>query len=374
MKVFIFVCGEGLGHATRCLAIGRRLAAEGCGVVYGGYGYSRDMILDSGGVVEEILSEIKLVGDAGSLDIGTSVGETLKSSKVITGPRIVRLLRKHKPDVVLSDSYFNAVFAAKLTKTPCALMMNQMKMGTYFRDRGMKLRAVGKLVEKFSHRVFKSVDKIIIPDYPPPYTVCDKNLVFSQEYISKIEYSGPLVRKLCGEVRAKSLRKPHVLSMVGGFGYRKSIFDAVLACSERTRDVYFTLVAGPSVDVDELGGGSSNVAIVKYLRNPLPYLKSCDMAVVAGGHSSMMECLAFGKPMLSIPDMFHSEQQNNAGELERLGVGRLLSYLTPPPVFEACIREVLADKVMHRRCEIFMSLAKSLDGPGKVYEMLKGLE
>jgi UDP:flavonoid glycosyltransferase YjiC (YdhE family) len=44
MKVMIFVCGEGLGHTSRCISIGKELVSAGHDVHFGAYGYSRELI------------------------------------------------------------------------------------------------------------------------------------------------------------------------------------------------------------------------------------------------------------------------------------------------------------------------------------------
>jgi len=85
MKIQIFMCGEGLGHTSRCLAVGERLIKEGHRVVFCAYGYSKKHIEGAGFNALEIPSEIKLVGKSGSGCIKDAVkkgfidGETAKN-------------------------------------------------------------------------------------------------------------------------------------------------------------------------------------------------------------------------------------------------------------------------------------------------------
>ncbi|WP_269848631.1 hypothetical protein [Methanosarcina horonobensis] len=44
MKILLFICGEGLGHTGRCLALGREFLAAGHEVNFGAYGYSKELV------------------------------------------------------------------------------------------------------------------------------------------------------------------------------------------------------------------------------------------------------------------------------------------------------------------------------------------
>ena len=61
MKIIILICGEGLGHTSRCLALGKEFLAAGHEVHFGAYGYSKEMVEKTGYSAHEIPSEIKLL-------------------------------------------------------------------------------------------------------------------------------------------------------------------------------------------------------------------------------------------------------------------------------------------------------------------------
>ena len=48
MKILILICGEGLGHTSRCLALGKEFLTAGHEVHFGAYGYSKEMIEKTG--------------------------------------------------------------------------------------------------------------------------------------------------------------------------------------------------------------------------------------------------------------------------------------------------------------------------------------
>jgi UDP-N-acetylglucosamine--N-acetylmuramyl-(pentapeptide) pyrophosphoryl-undecaprenol N-acetylglucosamine transferase len=369
MKTQIFMCGEGLGHTSRCLAVGERMVKEGHQIVYGAYGYSKKHIEEAGFNVQEIPSEIKLVGKSGSLSMRESIEETLRGIDPMAYPRVYNMIRKEKPDVVISDSYFLGAISARMNKIPLIFILNQTDTSTFFTNRGIDVALVGKFVKGFEDIIQRYVEHIVIPDFPPPYTVCGKNTPLSPKLVDKVEYTGPLVRKRYREVKAEKLKKPHVFSMVGGFGYREKLFYNVNSTAELMEDFNFTLVAGPSVDLKKLRKGD-NVNVIGYLNNVFPHVKGSDVVIASGGHSTIMECLSFGKPILSFPDMFHSEQQHNAEKIQELGVGMHLSYFTPPIMISECIQDALK---LSRKCSRMREFAEKLDGPKKILEKAEEL-
>jgi len=369
MKIQIFMCGEGLGHTSRCLAVGERLIKEGHRVVFCAYGYSKKHIEGAGFNALEIPSEIKLVGKSGSLSMRASIEETLKGIDPLAYPRVFNLIKKEKPDVVISDSYFLGAISAKMNRIPLIFILNQTDPSTFFKNRGIDVALIGKFVEGFEDIVYKYIDYIVIPDFPPPFTICEKNVPLKPKLVDKVEFSGPLVRKRYGEVEEIDLDKPHVFSMVGGFGYRERLFSNVISTAEMMENFNFTIVAGPGVDPEHLREEvGDNVNVIGYLNDVFPYLKASDVIIAPGGHSTMMECLSFGKPILSFPDMFHSEQQNNAERVQELGVGMRLSYFTPPFMISECIKDAVK---FEKNCLRMREFAERLDGTKRVLEMIE---
>lgn len=372
MRVLIFMCGEGLGHTSRCISLGGELLSAGHDVEFGAYGYSKELLQKTGYRVHEIPSEIKLVGKAGSLSMKESVEATIRNAKLMGGPQVLKLISECRPDAVVSDSYYLGILAAKAKRLPTHVIVNQTRMEEFFRNRGIPMEILGGLAKSFYMRVFANVDTVIIPDYPPPYTICRRNLAFTEEMVGKVFYSGPMVRKKYAQVKAKELGRPHVLSMIGGFGYREKIFNNILEAARLDRSIGYTLVSGPSVKADKFAAPPRNAEILPFIEDPFPHLKGSDLVIAPGGHSTIMEAMSFGKPLLSIPDMLHSEQENNATVLSEEGVGKRLSHLTPPKVIIECVREVLDDRMFRKKAARLRRLSAELNGPAAVREIIEG--
>lgn len=371
MKVMIFICGEGLGHTSRCLALGKEFLAAGHEIEFGAYGYSKDLAEKTGYKAQEIPSEIKLVGKAGGLDFTGSIEATLKNAQLFGGPKVLKLIRDFKPDIVVSDSYYLGALAAMFLKIPVYLIINQSNMEEFFKNRGVPIRLLGELTKKFYKEVFEKTDKIIIPDYPLPYTVCRKNLNFTPKIREKLFYSGPLVREKYEDVHRIFLQKPHVVSLIGGFGYREPIFRKVLTTASLDSGINYTLISGPNLNPTKFREIPENVQLLRFVEDTFPYIKSSDVVIAPGGHSTIMEALSFGIPILSFPDEGHSEQENNAAVIEEEGYGRMLSYSTPPEVILECIREVLEDEKYRSKVGRLQRLATELGGPKAIRELLE---
>jgi len=371
MKVLVFICGEGLGHTSRCIALGRELLDAGHEVYLGAYGYSKEFIERKGYRTLEIPPEIKLVGDSGSLNLKKSIISTLKSGSVFGIFKVLSLLKEKKPDIVVSDSYFTGIIGSKARGIPVYLIVNQSNMENFFKNGGIALRTMGWIIKQFYIYIFKRVDKIIIPDFPMPYTVCRLNLAFEKKVSKNLFFSGPLVLEKFDNVKAAVLQKPHVLSLIGGFGYREPIFRKVIEVAKLDKSINYTLLSGPNLNPDVFSHLPENVTIKHFINDQFPYLKASELVIAPGGHSTIMEALTFGVPVLSFPDINHSEQESNAAVVDFEGYGRRLDYSASPEEILQSIRELLKDKKICQKVEIMKKRSKDLNATAAIKELLE---
>jgi uncharacterized protein (TIGR00661 family) len=371
MRVMIFVCGGGLGHTSRCISIGKELVSAGHEVHFGAYGYSKELIGRKGFKTHDVPSEITLVGKAGSLNLKKSILATFKRGQFLGIIKIRKLLKRTKPDVVISDSYFMGMISAKSRSIPCYLIVNQSNMEEFFKGKGISSKIIVEIVKKSYIGMFKMADKILIPDFPLPHTVCRKNLEFKKNTWKKVFFSGPLIGKTFEETTVEKLERPHVLCTVGGFGYREPIFRKVIEAAGMDNSISYTLLSGPSVDPESLGTLPENVTILKFIDDQFPYMKASDLVIAPGGHSTMMEALSFGVPMISVPDQKHSEQQNNASVIEEDGLGKMMDYSASPEDILENIRLLVNDEKYRNKLTEMREMTKELNGPGGVRSMVE---
>jgi len=367
----ILVCGEGLGHTSRCISLGKEMEAAGHDVHFGAYGYSRELIEKKGHTTHTISSEITLIGKAGSLNMKKSILATFRKGQLREVIKLRKLLKRIDPDVIVSDSYYIGLLTAKSRSIPCHLMMNQSNMENFFKGFGISSKIIAEIVKTFYAGVFKLTDGLIIPDYPLPHTVCRKNLELTENSWKKVFFSGPLIGKTFEETDAFELKRPHVLCTVGGFGYREPIFRKVIDAARMDSSINYTLLSGPNVDEDKFDSIPDNVQILSLIEDQFPYLKASDVIIAPGGHSTMMEALSFGIPMISIPDQSHSEQQNNAIVIEEDGLGKKLGYSASPSDILENIRSLTGEEKYKNKLNEMRELAEELNGPVALREMLE---
>ncbi|WP_406656641.1 glycosyltransferase [Methanolobus sp. ZRKC2] len=373
MDVILFTCGEGLGHTGRSITLGRELMSAGHTVHFGAYGYSKELIEKSGYTVCEIPQELKLVGKEGSLNLEASIRHTIKSMSLRNILSVFRLVREKDPDIIVSDGYYLGILAARLKKIGTCMIVNQSNMEEFFQSKGSAVGVLGIFVRRFYHFIYHTVDRIVVPDFPEPYTVCARNLAFPQDIRKKMTFSGPLVRKRFSEVEAPDMASPHVLCTIGGFGYRREIFDKILVAAKMDHRINYTLIAGPSLDIGELGEIPENVNICSFIADPFPYYKASDLVISAGGHGTLMETLSFGLPLFSFPDQGHNEQENNAQVVDNRGYGRRLDYSVSAQELLSMICEVVFEGKFGENTAELRKQAESLYGPASVRKLLESI-
>src|SRR5512136_1778160 len=101
MIILFVVCGEGLGHASRCLHLGHYLQQQGHTVHFAGYGKSHDFMDQHGCTkLHHTPREVCLEGEDGFF----SLKKTLLCSKwividmVLSAMSVSRLISRHKFD------------------------------------------------------------------------------------------------------------------------------------------------------------------------------------------------------------------------------------------------------------------------------------
>jgi UDP-N-acetylglucosamine--N-acetylmuramyl-(pentapeptide) pyrophosphoryl-undecaprenol N-acetylglucosamine transferase len=371
MKLLLLMCGEGLGHTSRCLALGKEFRAAGHEVNFGACGYSKKLVEKTGHQACEIPSEIKLVGETGIFDIRKSIKETLRNTSPSGFRRILELIEKLKTDVVLSDGYYKGILAAQVKKTPVYFIGHQFNMIEFFQKQDFLIRLVGKPVKRFYNYILTSVNGIMVPDYPLPYSVNRKNFTLPRNISDTIFFTVPLIRCRYNEVESKTFQRPNILSTIGAFGYRAAIFRNVIEAAKLGPGIHYTFISGPEIDPKQFSKIPRNAKFTGFTQNPFPYYKGADLVITAGRHGTILESLSIGLPVRSFQDEKHTEQENNATVVEEERYGKRMNYRKGPKVILACIREVLEGKQYFEKTALLRELAELLDGPSSVRKFLE---
>jgi len=355
-RVYFSVCGEGYGHSTREMAIASRL--EGAEVLFGSYGYVLDRIKQVFPVVE-VGREFEMVGTKGSFNMAATVRKSGRS--VLSFSRIIseekKIMDKNRVTCVVVDGRTAAVFAAFQLGIPCIIVANQTSLQPFFENCSLYLHLLGKPVEFTMKTIVTLAEEVLIPDFPPPNSVCLPTLSRSRHVMKKQRFIGPAVG-LEQPPEAQDIESPLVLTLLGGHPFRQPLFQSIIRAARLLPEVNFLVFTKFKAE-----NPPQNVEIRGFADNIYPYMAAADLVVTQAGHSTAMELLTLGKPALIVPDQGQVEQECNAKRMKEIGVAETLTYknLEEKSVCRK-INMLLETSSYREKAEAFAEMAQRLDG------------
>lgn len=272
MKGLIFSEGNGYGHAARDRILSRHF---GFPIMTFGKGaeYCRKNSMD----FIEIPSPYRILSEKGKVKIATDYSGLMGLFK----PDVLSEIGEQfsKVGVVIVDGSLLGLAAAAIYRKKAIFMANDISAMVGLNS-AMGKRAAQSLLAG----LLKFPKAIIVPDFPPPLTVSINNL--------KAQF--PL--SFCGPLAEKAGQKRHGKKFA---------------------------VAGPVERLVRpfLGDDAVYASEVGDIR---AYFKHAELVVSHGGHTTIMEALSLGKPVLCIVDGEYPERVNNALQLEKNNVGIML--------------------------------------------------
>jgi len=340
MKVYFGVCGIGLGHAGRCIPIARKLKEKGAEVLFSTYRDAINYIEQEGFTLIEAPSMGFMVKPDGTVDFRQTVvnpGPFFASFMLTKQVEAeIKFIRAYKPDVVVSDSRVSPLLAAKILDIPDVCILNQFQIMIPRRTRLLRL---AKLVDTGALAMIgklwtSGATHLMIPDFPPPYTLSAGNLNIPKAYQKRVKLVGPILpvhpQELSSreELRDKlSLNKalPFVFVPISGPAKERTYITEVLLqiFSDFPQEYQVVMSLGyPGAINKAIRHG--NVSIYNWIPNRFEYLKACDLVVARAGHGTLAQCICYGRPMILIPTPSHTEQLNNARRVKELGIAEVL--------------------------------------------------
>ncbi len=316
------------------------LKERGHEAVFAGYGDSLEVMKKEGMNTFETFPEIRMTGKGGRFDIVSSI---IKSYD--TPLDLMRSYGRERwkigqmgADAVISDSRLSTVIAGSIAGLPTFYVTNQSEfqfsrlpvMGSR-RLRALRIlararvpaEAVRRLVDMPLSMPYGFSDEVLIPDFSPPNTICLPLLSKGMEMRKKTFFTGPMNQLCFRKARPAKWEsgKPKVLVTFGGQRFRGGLLGEVVKAAKRMPEFEF-MVASFFVKKDADIG---NLKLRRFLPEVLPYAAAADFLVIPAGHSSVMESILLEKPAVVVPDRGQPEQESNARQYEKLGLGRMLT-------------------------------------------------
>jgi UDP-N-acetylglucosamine--N-acetylmuramyl-(pentapeptide) pyrophosphoryl-undecaprenol N-acetylglucosamine transferase len=362
-KLYLSVSSEGYGHSSRALALARQFRPGE--ILIASYGYALERIRSFDYPSVEVSQEVKFVGSEGHFDVGKTIlsnpARALGFNQIVMEE--MDIIKRHGITLVVADGRMAPVLAAERLDIPCIVLTNQSAFYPFFERDSALVKLFGRSFEWVMKLWLSSAEEILIPDFPPPGTVCLPNLSDNYQVKKRTRFVGPLVAWQAHEVTpvAKPGENPLIVASLGGHEYRRPLFDAVLEAARRSSDLDFVIISSFTA-----GNVPHNVQIHPFVKDAAPYFKAADLVITQAGHSTAMELLTLGKPSLIVPDSHQIEQENNARRMVELGVALSMAYddlldETQAPL-RAKIRQLLESPEFSERTRAFADMAAEIHG------------
>ncbi len=345
MRIYFVSNGMGFGHVSRDVQLAIELKRRGHEIIFSthddGIRFLRNYNFE--------VIEVEKFGDvsftSSEVELYKSVIKTIKS----VSPSILmdhrKILKDVSPDLMVVDGYIPAMVSrifSSWKNMPLYLITNET---IQWKNLGGNLPL--KKIAEFSEALLVYLaDQVIIPDFPPPYTVCLENLA-QFEATGKFHFVGPIIAGM-----ANSSDRENIVVSFGGSKVKAEVTEVLKRTEELTGEDFVY---------------ASELRHEDYLNK----LKKAKLLITHGGHNSIMEALACGKPIVGIPIKNYPERYGNLAGVERLGLGRTLDVdWLIEQVISAAMDEVTCERY-YRKAGIFREFAGAMSGVERAVALIE---
>ena len=339
MRAYFAPNGVGLGHVGRCVPIAKRLVHNNSEVLFSTYGEGLDYVEhENFPLIKAPPIGLKVKPD-GTVDFRQTAikpGPFLASFTLMRQVNTeIRAMESYKPDIVISDSRATPLLAASILNIPTICILNQFQIIIPRTRHLLRLARFADVINlTIVGKIWTLGRMVLIPDFPAPNTISVGNLTIPQYYRKKVKLIGGILPKYSSELPSqKDLRKKLGLSsdrtaifapISGPVGEKKfliKILKKIFMKLPNDYEIIFSL-GSPNTDPEPVSYG--NTRIFNWIPNRFEYLKASDLVIARAGHSTIMQSIFYGKPMILVPTPSHSEQLSNAMQAEKIGVANVI--------------------------------------------------
>ena len=324
MKLLLSCTELGLGHVSRIIPLGKKLAERGHELFFFAGGTAYQLLKNefnnvypctpvawyenAHGVIASA-SFLNILIPLPKYDYEHKKIEIKSSSAAETIHRYYDLRRhilKIKPELIISDGDIHALRLAHRWKIKSVYVTNLIRPSYRFSP----LLTPG---ERFTERYVKKCDRIIVPDNPK-HTICEYNLgnIDEMGISDKVEFVGSFIEM----THQKSLKEEHIFASISGpLGTRAKLAKMIIPALLQLKSNCIISLGEPGKKVvRKIGNCEVYNWLTRKERNQ--FMKNAKMVVFSGGHGTCFEVIKYGKPSVCVPTQ--PEQMGNARKLEEL--------------------------------------------------------
>lgn len=302
MNGYFAVHSQGLGHATRSVALARGLGErrEDLYFLFLAGSPALDLVVSSGFDALTMPPAPEFPATDGTLDPVWKWYRDYARYLRTAG----RFMRKEGDwdyyRFLISDSELASVREAVRRRVPVALILNEFQRDFAHDPLSRMSEGIGNF---WLSRLARRVDLILVADSGPNWP--------------NVRRIGPIVRSPSAS-REKLredlvLRKKTILVTAGGTATGGFLLKAAMDAFRELAldDVSMIVVTGPKLKVDPAPG----VYTYGFLPNLQDFVCAADLVITMAGKGTVNEALAFGTPVIAIPPRGHVEEERNAAAL-----------------------------------------------------------
>jgi uncharacterized protein (TIGR00661 family) len=298
VKIFYGICGEGMGHSGRSMALVERLTALGHAVTIFTFADGFRLLTSAGyrpQAIEGLQFHQKPDGRIDALRSACNFGRFMRR-RGESLDLIRQMALAERPDLFITDFEPLTALAAASLGTECVSIDNQHRFcHPLGNDFPLYLQAYSRMAGAFVRRWIKGPRQCIVAVFHrcPPSRHYERVHALLSERIRQLTPSDGGHVLLYGR---------------GGMGRRMAQVAAAVA----ERFIAYGCEAGEAANVESKPTSSGQFAAD---------LASCKAVVCTGGQQLIGEARYFGKPVLVIPIPKQHEQEINARYAEKEGIG-----------------------------------------------------
>lgn len=290
MKILIAPMNWGLGHASRCVPLIRRMTDEGHEVIIGGDGESLTLLRKHFPILRyAYLAPLNLRYSAGKRQVWAMVKAlprlviwSIKDHMMLNA-----LLREEHIDRVISDNRFGLYSK----QTECIYMTHQLHI---LLPRGW--RWAEKTVSRMHARVYARFNKVWVPDYEDAERSIAGELSHPGHLPCPVEYIGPLSRfNGIPDSAEAEIPKYTVVAVLSGLEPQRTILEKELIARYQDGEEQVLIVQGlmhrPNTRIKR-----GNFTIVPTMGDAelVSALKGAHRIIARSGYSTIMDLDALG--------------------------------------------------------------------------------
>jgi UDP-N-acetylglucosamine--N-acetylmuramyl-(pentapeptide) pyrophosphoryl-undecaprenol N-acetylglucosamine transferase len=336
-RVYFSPCGMGLGHVSRCVPIAKEVQKRGGEVLFSTYLEGVDYVSSQGLPVVEAPEIYLETDETGSIDLKSTFQNRALTVFITLLKQVtfeIKQIQTFKPDVIFSDTRVSTILAARLMRKPVVVLLNQF-LPRAPRDRDSNWwKILDGTVMTVLGRIWTYTQRVIIPDFPEPYTISLDSLRAPKRYGAKMDLVGSILgvrpedNQDSSKIREElGVSDDQVLIYAGISGPRTERMPLIHMLTPIFKEFpdRFHVVMSTG---DPHGGSKpkriGNLTLIPWIVDRYSFLNACDVVISRGGHETIMQSIGYSKPSLIIPTPRHPEQYGNAERAQENGVAMVM--------------------------------------------------